>query len=171
MSHTPHSLHRTVLQSLLVLVFLAIGTSWCTTLAIAAETPAAKPTAKKLAKPTAKKPAKPSHRVVAIYFHRTERCPTCKKIGTYLEEAIKKGLAVESKKGLVSLHMIDFEDRKNAKYTKYYKIKGPTFVLTDVHDGKVTGWKPLPKVWSLVFKKDLFMKYVEAEVRGYLEKK
>ena len=32
-------------------------------------------------------------------------------------------------------------------------------------------WKPAPKVWSLVGKKDAFVKYVQDEVRGYLETK
>jgi hypothetical protein len=38
----------------------------------------------------------------------------------------------------------------------------------DVHDGKVTAWKPAPKVWSLVGKKDDFVRYVQGEVHSYL---
>ena len=30
--------------------------------------------------------ASPSHQVVACYFHRTVRCPTCKKISAYIEQ-------------------------------------------------------------------------------------
>lgn len=39
----------------------------------------------------------------------------------------------------------------------------------DVRDGKVTSWKPAPKVWSLVSKKDDFFRYVQSEMRSYLD--
>jgi hypothetical protein len=119
-----------------------------------------------------KKPAaKPAHRVVAIYFHRTKRCNTCKTISAYIEEAIKTGMAAEMKSGKVSVHMIDFQDPKNKKQTKAYKITRPTLVVADVHNGKVTEWKPMPKVWSLVFEKKKFFKYVQDAVTEYLKEK
>ena len=115
--------------------------------------------------------AVPSHRVIACYFHRTHRCPTCKKISAYIEEAIRAGFAREIGQRRVAMHLIDFQDPKNARYTKDYKIKGPTLLVIDVHDNKVTAWKRAPKVWSLVGKKEEFFKYVQGEVRSYLEGK
>ncbi len=119
----------------------------------------------------AKPAAAPAHRVAAIYFHRTERCPTCRKISAYIEESVQAGFAQDVKDGRVTVSMIDFQDAKNKAYTTAYKITGPTLVLADVRDGKVTAWKPAPKVWTLVRDKDDFFKYVQDEVRGYLEKK
>ncbi len=119
----------------------------------------------------AKPAAEPTHRVATIYFHRTNRCATCKKISAYIEEAVQAGFAEELKGGRVSVSMIDFQDEKNKAYTEAYKITGPTMVVADVHDGKVTVWKPAPKVWTLVRDKDAFFKYVQDEVRGYLEAK
>ena len=119
-------------------------------------------------KPAAKKPA---HRVVACYFHRTQRCPTCKKISAQTEEAVKKGFVKELKSGLVALHLIDFQDAKNKKYADFYKISNPTLIIMDIHDGKVKSWKPLPKVWSLVGKKDQFLAYVQNEIRACAEAK
>ena len=120
----------------------------------------------------AEKPADlPKHRVVAMYFHRTQRCPTCKRISAYIEEAIKTGFAKQVKARTVSFHLIDYQNRKNARFTKAYKIQAPTLVLADVHKGKVTAWKPMPKVWSFVAKKNSFLKYVQNGVRGYLEGK
>jgi hypothetical protein len=113
----------------------------------------------------------PEHRVVAMYFHRTQRCPTCKRISAYIEEAIQTGFVKELKNNTVSLHLIDYQDRKNANFTRAYKIEAPTLVLADVHQGKVTTWKPMPSVWSLVAKKKDFLKYVQDGVRGYLEEK
>ena len=33
----------------------------------------------------------PTDRVVVMYFHRTQRCPTCLKMGSYSEEAVRAG--------------------------------------------------------------------------------
>jgi hypothetical protein len=115
--------------------------------------------------------AAPAHQVIACYFHRTERCPTCKTIGAYIEEAIKNGFAAELKDKTVRVVMVDFQDPKNERYAKAYDIEGPTLVLMNARNGKVAAWKPAPKVWSLVGEKDKFVKYVQAEVRGYLEDK
>ena len=111
----------------------------------------------------------PEHRVIACYFHRTQRCPTCRKIGAYVEEAVETGFAEEIRQGRVSVRLIDFQDPKNRKYTESYKITGPTLVLIDVHDGKVAAWRPAPKVWSLVGDKEAFFQYVQDGVRDYLE--
>jgi thiol-disulfide isomerase/thioredoxin len=120
----------------------------------------------------AEQPAKlPEHRVVAMYFHRTQRCPTCKRISAYIDEAIQKGFAKELKDRTVSFYLIDYQDRKNAKFAKAYKIEGPALVLADAHREKVTAWMPMPKVWSLVARKAEFLKYVQDGVRGYLKDK
>jgi hypothetical protein len=125
------------------------------------------PSAQKSAKPT----AAPSHRVVACYFHRTVRCPTCRRISAYIEEGIQAGFAREIQEGRVSVAMVDFQDPKNERFTNFYKITGPTLVLMDIREGKVASWKPAPKVWSLVGDKEAFFRYVQGEVRAYLDGK
>jgi len=114
-------------------------------------------------------PARQPHQVIACYFHRTIRCPTCQRIGAYIEEAIQTGFPAEVKAGSVKVVMIDFQDPRNQRYTQAYQITGPTLVIMDVRDGKLAAWKPAPRVWSLVGNKDIFMQYVRAEVQSYLE--
>ena len=121
------------------------------------------------ARAKAKKPL--PHQVLACYFHRTKRCPTCKTISAYIEEALKTRFAGQMKTGRVKLYMIDYQDKKNQRYTKAYKISRPTLVLMDVHDGKLTRWTKLEKVWGLFYDKKAFCEYVEKETRGYLEEK
>jgi len=115
--------------------------------------------------------AEPSHQVIACYFHRTERCATCKKVGAYVEEAIQDGFGPQLQAGAVKIRMIDFQDAKNQAFAQAYRITGPTLVLLDVHDGKVTSWKPAAKVWTLVADKDQFVRYVCSEVESYLSTK
>jgi hypothetical protein len=113
----------------------------------------------------------PPHQVLACYFHRTVRCPTCQKISVYIEEAIKTGFAAQVKDGSVKMIMIDFQNEKNKEAVEAYKITGPTLVIMDMHNGEVTAWKPAPKVWSLVGKKPEFFKYVKDEIQKYLDEK
>ena len=120
------------------------------------------------AKPKAEKEIAPAHQVVAIYFHRTQRCPTCKRIGGFSEEAVKEGFPEEMKARTVEFHYVDFQDKKNAKIVASYGIKTPTLVVANVFDGKTVCWAPMPKVWQLVAKPEELLAYVRAGVARYM---
>ena len=111
--------------------------------------------------------APPKDRVVAMYFHRTERCPTCLKMGSYTEEAITRGFAAQLKAGAVELHSIDFQDKKNAALTKGYRITGPALIVAKVVDNKVAEFKNLKEIWTHVGDKNAFIKYVQDNVTAY----
>jgi hypothetical protein len=112
----------------------------------------------------------PEDRVVALYFHRTERCPTCRKMGSYTEEAVKTGFAQQLKDRTVQFHYVDFQNKKNAAYTKAYKITGPALVVAKVADNKVVEYKNLKDIWSNVGDKKAFIKYVQAHIKTYRDK-
>ncbi len=111
--------------------------------------------------------APPKDRVVAMYFHRTQRCPTCQKMGSYTEEAVKTGFAGQLKDGTVEFHYIDFQNEKNAAYTKAYKITGPALIVAKVADNKVAEFKDLKDIWSNVGDKKAFLKYVQDQIKAY----
>lgn len=79
----------------------------------------------------------PADRVVVMYFHRTQRCPTCLRMGSYSEEAVKTGFAREIKAREVEFHYVDFQDERNAALTKGYKVGGPTLIVVKVVKNKV----------------------------------
>ena len=109
----------------------------------------------------------PADRVVAIYFHRTERCPTCQKMGGYSEEAVKKGFAKEVKASTVSFYYIDFQNRKNAAVAKGYKVTGPALIVAKIVAGKVKEYKDLEDIWDKVDDKEAFLKYVRDNITAY----
>jgi thiol-disulfide isomerase/thioredoxin len=113
----------------------------------------------------------PTNRIVVMYFHRTNRCPTCRKMGGYAEEAIKKGFADQIKSGKVEFHFVNFQDEKNEKLTKGYKVAGPTLIVAQVVDNKVKEFKSLTEMWEKVGDKDEFIKYVQSNVKDYLKAK
>jgi hypothetical protein len=108
---------------------------------------------------------------VVMYFHRTHRCPTCLKMGSYSEEAVRGAFPKEIKAGRVEFHYINFEDEKNAELTKAYRVSGPSLIVAKVADGNVAEYKNLKEIWTKVRDKEAFLTYVRDNVRGYLEAK
>ena len=112
----------------------------------------------------------PKDRVVAMYFHRTQRCPTCLKMGSYSEEAVKAVFADEIKQGQVAFYFIDFQDEKNARYTKAYNINGPALIVAKISDNKVASYRNLEEIWTKVGDKPAFLRYVQESVKTDLAK-
>ena len=149
---------------LAISTFALIGQNTATADDTKKSTPATKPADKKKEAPV----ATPADRVIVMYFHRTQRCPTCKKIGSYVDESVKKEFAKELKAKKVCLYFVDFQQKKNEKLAKSYKITGPTLVLAKVVNNKTAAWKPMPNVWKLVGDKKKFFEYVQTDVKKYL---
>lgn len=111
--------------------------------------------------------AAPADRVVVMYFHRTQRCPTCRRMGSYSEEAVVKGFPKEIKDRTVEFRYIDFQDEKNAALTKGYKVDGPTLIVAQVIGNQVKEFKNLTEIWAKNRDKDVFLKYVRDNVTAY----
>ena len=109
----------------------------------------------------------PSDRVIVMYFHRTQRCPTCLRMGSYSEEAVVKGFAQQIKDGTIQFHYVDFQNDKNAALTKGYGISGPALIVARVADNKVVEFSDLEDIWTKNRDKKLFLKYVRGNVTAY----
>ena len=112
----------------------------------------------------------PKDRVIAMYFHRTQRCPTCLKMGSYSEEAVKTAFADEVKKGQVAFYFIDFQDPKNSRYATAYNVNGPALIVAKISDNKVASYSNLEEIWSKVGDKPAFLRYVQEGVKAGLAK-
>lgn len=113
----------------------------------------------------------PPDRVVVMYFHRTQRCPTCLKMGSYSEEAVVKGFPKEIKDRTVEFHYVDFQNKKNAELTKGYKVDGPALIVVKVEKNKSVMAKNLEEIWMKNRDKDDFLKYVRDNVAALQVKK
>ncbi len=108
-------------------------------------------------------------RVIVMYFHRTERCPTCKLMGSYSEEAVKKGFAEQLKDGSAQFRMIDFEKKENSAIAKAYRITGPALIVAKITDQQVEKFKDLEEIWTKVREKPKFIDYVQDHVKTFLK--
>ncbi|MGQ9503650.1 MAG: nitrophenyl compound nitroreductase subunit ArsF family protein [Thermogutta sp.] len=108
------------------------------------------------------------NRVIAVYFHRTQRCPTCLRVSQTVAGILQKDFAQYLQTGQLQYAEVDFESPRNAELAKSYHITGPQLVLIRVENARVAEWQPMPKVWSLLIKPQELEQYVTSGVTTYL---
>ena len=113
---------------------------------------------------------KPSKaQVVVYYFHRTQRCPTCRNMETYAHEAVTTRFAKELADGRIEWRVLNYEEPQNAGLRREYDLASPMLVLVRP-DGKGSPpFKTLDEIWSLAFDRARFLAYVESELKDFLK--
>ena len=117
----------------------------------------------------ADKPSADGVKVVAYYFHGTTRCATCRKIEAYSHEAVQNGFAEALKAGKLEWRTLNVEEPANLHFIKDYQLYTRSVVLASYQGDKQLRWKNLEKVWELVGDKGQFTRYVQNEVKTFLE--
>ena len=113
-------------------------------------------------------PAK-SNNVIAYYFHTNARCVSCRKIEAYSAEAVTNGFADAIKQDRLVWRVVNVQQPRNRHFVDDYQLYTKSVVLVDVRSGQQVKWKNLDKVWKLLRDKDAFVRYVQQEVRAFLE--
>jgi len=117
----------------------------------------------------ANKPSADGVKVVAYYFHGTTRCATCRKIEAYSHEAVQNGFAEALKAGKLEWRALNVEEPANRHFIKDYQLYTRSVVLASYQGDKQLRWKNLDQVWVLVGDKGQFTRYVQNEVKTFLE--
>ena len=106
--------------------------------------------------------------VKVYYLHGNTRCPTCRTIEAYAQEAVQTGFADELKSGKIDWQVINYESPGNEHYATDYEVVAPNVVLAMFKDGKQVKWKGLPEVWEHVGDKAAFTAFVQTSLREFL---
>jgi hypothetical protein len=101
--------------------------------------------------------------LIAYYFHSDTRCPTCRTIEAFAEEAIAEQFPEELASGEVQWRVLNYEQPASQAQVERYEIIAPTVVLSKIEEGAETSWTSLDKVWQLTHEKAEFIDYVQAE--------
>ncbi len=125
------------------------------------------PAAPKSADPPAANAA--DAKVVAYYFHGTNRCVTCRTIEKYSREAIESGFGKELQAGTLKFMPVNVEEPGNRHFIQDYQLVTKSLVLVEMEQGQPKQWKNLDQIWTLVRDQPAFIKYVQEEVRGFLK--
>jgi hypothetical protein len=111
----------------------------------------------------------PDNALAVYYLHGDTRCPTCRTIEQYSQEAVHNGFAEELAQSKVIWQVINYEQPQNSHFVNDYEVAAPTIVLVRKVDGKVSDWRNLTRVWELVGDHDAFTEYVQNETRSMLQ--
>lgn len=137
----------------------------------AAEKPhdeAAASEAPRRASPTTEERLRPARKVVAYYFHRTLRCPTCLAIEKQSREALQAAFAGELEAGVLEWHAINIEEPGNEHFEQDFALDAQSLVLVEMEGGVIRRWTMLKRVWELVDDAPGFEQYVAATVAAFL---
>lgn len=129
---------------------------------------ASKSTTAAIVNPPAPASAIVTNRVIAYYFHTTQRCASCRAIEANSREALESAFGDQLKDGRLIWRVVNVDTKGNEHFMTDYKLYTKSVVLVHQVGGKTTEWKNLPKVWELLTDKPAFHAYVQGEVRGYL---
>ncbi len=101
--------------------------------------------------------------IVAFYFHRTVRCPTCLSIERQSQEAVELLYS-----GRVGFRAVNIEEPGNEHYEKDFALESQSLVLVEMTTERVIRWKLLSRTWDLINDPLEFQKYVVSEVAEFL---
>jgi hypothetical protein len=111
---------------------------------------------------------KNSSTVIAYYFHRTMRCPTCLAIEANAQRVIETGFADQIADEKLMWIPFNLDEPGGEKFEKLFDISASTLVLAKVQNGNHTEYKKLEKVWEFIGNPMKFDEYVQTEVRRFL---
>lgn len=109
------------------------------------------------------------HKVIAYYFHRTQRCHTCLTMETYAEQALKDAFPDALETGALEWRAVNVEEPKNEHFVKDYELYASALVIVDIENGQAKQSKELKQIWDLVGDEQKFKTFVRDEAQAYLE--
>lgn len=107
--------------------------------------------------------------VSVYYLHGNTRCPTCRSIEAYAQEAVQTGFAEQLQSHTIEWQVINYEAPGNEHYVTDYQVVAPYVVLVKFVGGKQTSWQGLPEVWQHVGDKSAFLDFVQDRLREFLQ--
>lgn len=114
------------------------------------------------------KQAKTSGMVVAYYFHRTARCPTCLSIEQQAREAIEEGFITEMEDGSLEWRAVNLDEAGNEHFATDFEVAGSSLVLAATDGVTATRRVNLERVWELVEDPGAFKEYVWSELTEFM---
>lgn len=118
---------------------------------------------------TAKSPDKNSPTVIAYYFHRTMRCPTCLAIEANAARVIEENFPQQISEGTLTWIPFNLDDPGGEEFEKECDVSISTLVLAKTENGNNTEYKKLEKVWDFIGDPVKFDDYVQKEVKLFLD--
>jgi hypothetical protein len=107
--------------------------------------------------------------IIAYYLHGDYRCSNCLKIEQYSRDAIEVAFKKELTSGKLRFQVLNTDKPENEHFIQDYQLYTKSLVIVRFENGKQAKWKNLEKVWQYLNNEEAFFKYVQEEIRKYIE--
>lgn len=78
---------------------------------------------------SAQKQTSPNARIEVLYFHATNRCPTCLAVESNAKKTIEENFKQELTKGTIKFVSINIDDKANEALVKKYQVAFSTLLI------------------------------------------
>ncbi len=106
--------------------------------------------------------------VEVVYFHRTQRCYSCRYAGDTTEYAVETYFAQELANGKLVFKLVDVQDKANASIVERYGAYGSSLFINEIIDG-IDHIEAVTDIWFLIGKDEAFVNLVRSEIESALE--
>jgi hypothetical protein len=106
--------------------------------------------------------------IIAYYFHRTFRCPTCRAIEANAAQIIEKNFTQEIADGQLMWVPFNLDEPGGKELEKEFDVSISTLVVAKMKGDNIE-YKKLEKVWDLLGDSDKFSQYITEEINKYLQ--
>ena len=105
--------------------------------------------------------------VEVVYFHRTQRCYSCRYAGDTTKYAVETYFTQELANGKLVFKMVDVQDKANASIAERYGAYGSSLFINEIIDG-IDHIEPVTDIWYVVGKDEKFIKVVRVVIEKHL---
>ena len=105
--------------------------------------------------------------VEVVYFHRTQRCYSCRYAGDTTEYAVETYFAQELANGKLVFKMVDVQDKANASIVERYGAYGSSLFINEIKDG-TDHIEAVTDIWFLIGKDEAFVNLIKSEIEKHL---
>lgn len=109
-----------------------------------------------------------SVQVIAYYFHRTVRCPTCRAIEANSEKMINEIFSQQISAERVIWMDVNLDQPGGKEFEKEFEVSGSMLVIAQMTNGKCSSYKKLEDVWDIYDKPEKLRKYLTDEISQML---
>jgi hypothetical protein len=119
------------------------------------------------ANPTPQRSPAGTDYVEVVYFHRTQRCYSCRYAGDTTERTVETYFAKELATGKLVFKTVDVQDKANAAIVKRYGAYGSSLYMNEVVGG-VDHIEQVTEIWYHLGDDEAFEQLVKGEIERYL---
>lgn len=105
--------------------------------------------------------------VEVVYFHRTQRCYSCRYAGDTTKYAVETYFAQELGNGKLVFKTLNLQEPANAAIVKKYGAYTSSLFINEIIDG-TDHIKAVTDIWLLIGKDEAFVNLIRSEIESVL---